>query len=90
MEVIYGELGSGKTKNLIYKSNDSQNIIITYSRERAEKLIDKSERYGICIPKPLVAGEDCIDTGKTYIIDNVEKVMEKFLGSKIECILYTV
>lgn len=90
MEVIYGEVGSGKTKKLIYKSNDSQNTIITYSQERAEKLIDKAERYGICIPKPLVVGEDCINTGKTYIIDNVEKVMEKFLGSKIECISYTV
>ena len=90
MEVIYGEVGSGKTKKLIYKSNDSQNRIITYSRERAEKLIDKAERYGICIPKPLVVGEDCIDTGKTYIIDNIEKVMEKFLGSKVECMSYTV
>ena len=90
MEVIYGEVGSGKTKKLIYKSNESQNTIITYSQERSEKLIDKAERYGVCIPKPLVVGEDCINTGKTYIIDNVEKVMEKFLGSKIECISYTV
>ena len=89
MEVIYGEVGSGKTKKLIYKSNDSQNTIVTYSQERAEKLIDKAERYGISIPKPLVVGEDCIDTGKTYIIDNIEKVMEKLLGSNIECISYT-
>lgn len=89
MEVIYGEVGSGKTKKLIYKSNDSQNTIITYSRERADKLIDKAERYGVSIPKPLVIGEDCIDTGKTYIIDNIEKVMEKLLGSNIECISYT-
>ena len=90
MEVIYGEVGSGKTKKLIYKSNDSQNTIITYSQERAEKLMDKAERYGVSIPKPLVVGEDCIDTGKTYIIDNIEKVMEKLLGSNIECISYTV
>lgn len=90
MEVIYGEVGSGKTKKLIYKSNDSQNIIITYSRERADKLIDKAERYRVSISKPLVVGEDCIDTGKTYIIDNIEKVMEKLLGSNIECISYTV
>ena len=90
MEVIYGEVGSGKTKKLIYKSNDSQNTIVTYSQERAEKLMDKAERYGVSIPKPLVVGEDCIDTGKTYIIDNIEKVMEKLLGSNIECISYTV
>lgn len=90
MEVIYGEVGSGKTKKLIYKSNDSQNTIVTYSQERAEKLMDKAERYGVSIPKPLVVGEDCIDTGKTYIIDNIEKVMEKLLGSNIECISYTI
>ena len=90
MEVIYGEVGSGKTKKLIYKSNESQTTIVTYSQERAEKLMDKAERYGVSIPKPLVVGEDCIDTGKTYIIDNIEKVMEKLLGSNIECISYTV
>lgn len=90
MKVIYGEVGSGKTKKIIYMSNESQNVIVTYSRDRMEKLLDKAERYGISIPNPLVVGEDCIDTGNTYIIDNVEKVLEKMFGSNIECISYTI
>lgn len=84
MRIVYGEVGSGKTREILRESQDTGAVILTDSLRRKEKLLDKAERYGFKVPTPMVVGEDCIPTDADYIIDNVKTVLEKIFGSRVQ------
>lgn len=83
MDIIFGEIGSGKTKELLRLSEEKGATIITDTQRRVNKLLDKADRYGVHINTPLVVGEDCIPTNGKYIVDNIKNVLEKIFGSTI-------
>ena len=89
MKLIYGEVGSGKTSQLIEDAYKENAIIITYSGARAQKIIDKAMRKGKIIHSPIVVNESSPDKDfikelssqeKNIIIDNVECTLKALLN----------
>lgn len=93
MRIIYGEKGSGKTSRIINTAFENDALIITYSEERAEKILNKAERLGKTIKKPIAINtaefeeySRSSDPRKDYedvIIDNVSTILSYFIRGNI-------
>jgi hypothetical protein len=82
MKLIVGSASSGKTKRLLQLSALNQIPILCESIERVERLVVKSQGYGLNIPMPLVADKLKANTKLVYI-DEIDNLVEKLLKVKV-------
>lgn len=91
MRIIYGEIGSGKTSHIINTAFENDALILTYSEERVEKILNKAERLGKTIKKPIVVNtaeyeeysKDLEKNNEKIIIDNVTEILSYFIKGDI-------
>lgn len=82
MNLIVGSPGSGKTKVMLELSQQNNIPILCESQERKERLLVKSEGYGITIPVPIVFNELTSDTKEVYV-DDIARLMASAFGVKL-------
>lgn len=88
MEILKMERGSGKTTELIKKSNITHATIICSNKKMVEIIKEKAEKIGLIIPEPMTLGmykrNNCMPyTGFGVLIDDIDLVLEDYLKTKI-------
>lgn len=79
MKLIYGDCGTGKTKEILKLSMDTNIPVLCESPARKLRLLEKAKGYGLTIPTPIVFNEDL--TGVTQVlVDDPVRLIEEAYG----------
>lgn len=81
MKLIYGDCGSGKTKQILELSSQTKTSILCESEARKLRLLEKAKGYGIRIPLPIVYTEGC--EGRDVLVDDPKRLLEAMLHANL-------
>lgn len=79
MKLIYGDCGSGKTKEVLKESSEKKIPVLCESMARKDRLIEKAKGYGFTIPTPVVFNED-LSAIKEVLVDDPARLIEEAFG----------
>ena len=91
MEIIVKKRGTGRTLELIKKSNKTGGYIVCMSQKESERILSHSQELGLNIPMPITY-EEFINKRyhskgiKNFLIDNVEDLLQTLTDVKIDAI----
>lgn len=75
MKLIYGDNGTGKTKEVLRLSMEKNIPVLCESQARKFRLIEKAQGYGFTIPNPIVWDE--VDGNvKDVLVDDPYRLLE--------------
>ncbi|MDR0831571.1 MAG: hypothetical protein LBM99_01590 [Bacillales bacterium] len=85
MKIIIGNPGSGKTKKILEYSAEHMVPVLCESTKRVQRLLDKSQGYGLKIPTPIYYKELNGDV-KAVLIDDVERLLKAVFSLEISVV----
>lgn len=89
MKLIYGDCGTGKTKEILRVSSERRIPVLCESEARKARLIEKAKGYGFDVPTPVVYNEDLTGT-KEVLVDDPKRLLEEAFGVSLEAISVNV
>lgn len=86
MKIIRGNIRSGKTTELIKKSNKEWKYIICKDKQRVESISKLANDLGIDIPFPITLNELPIRSSyiKSVLVDDIEDILECIIQKPID------
>ncbi|MBY6932275.1 replicase [Clostridium botulinum] len=88
MKIIRANRGTGKTTELVKRSNKEWKYIICKDRQRVEVIVKTSNKLGLDIPFPITVSELPLRSSfiKSVLIDDIEDVLQYVIGKKVDCV----
>ncbi len=89
MKLIYGDCGTGKTREILKISSETRIPVLCESSARKARLLEKAKGYGLNIPTPVVFNED-LSNIKEVLVDDPKRLMEEVFNVELKGISVNV
>lgn len=82
MKLVYGDCGTGKTREILRISSETRVPVLCESSARKERLLEKAKGYDFDIPTPVLFSDDLSNLNEV-LVDDPKRLLEEAFGVEL-------